>query len=897
MLSFVAIGACEIDSRELHVRESGLAPGGDGSGGGLLVQPSSVAYGPITLAFAASARFLVENTGTATLDAPLISLEGDGASAFILTQNDCTAALPRGAYCGVAVAFRPRDASVRDATLTITGSERTFEVPLSGSGLEAGGLLLQAAPGSSEALFGEVPLQGEQEATLQLSNPTETPSGLVELISNNVAFRLLPAQGSECASTGAQLAGGQSCNFRVRFAPALRGVTDATITARSPGLGSVSMGVSGRALAPARLLVDPARLEFGDVVVGGAAVLDLALSNVGDEPLPPVTGSVTGEAAGDFRVSENDCSEPLPTRETCSMKVSFSPRATGPHAAVLGLGAGVGSLGVDLTGAGLAAGNLLVTAAQGGSFGSVALGTVGEQALRVSNTSVEVSGPITLTVNSADFSIVPPGGSECLSGVTNLAGGAGCDARVRFAPTQRGQRNATLTVSSRVGGAALNLSGAGLAPAEIRTDGAVDFGGVSQGGTATRSLTISNAGDEPAPSLSTRISGLDGASFSVQSNGCVQGLGAQGSCALSLLFTPATAGSQLATLTLEGAPGDTRDVTLSGTGLAPALLGVQPSPLVFDSVAVGQTQRAVLTVTNTGAANTGRVSASMTAPTASFAITYGVCPPTLATGESCEIAIVFAPTAAGLSSGALRVTSTPAGTLEVPVSGTATAGPGNLASNLVIVGAESTYFGSIGLGESAIRAFTLRNTGDLSAGTLVDLTLGSNSSFSLVPRAATECEPGVTLLDGRASCDLRVLFQPATTGTLGATLAVSSTIGGTTNAFLTGTGTGTSPAALTGSASALTFVTPSPVDALASDETLDWTVRNTGGTATEPLVLTHSNMEEFPVLNRCLVALEGGAECRLTFQLAPIATGLRTAVVTVSAGALSTSVTVSGTGY
>jgi hypothetical protein len=32
--------------------------------------------------------------------------------------------------CVVAVAFRPRDPSARDAMLTITGSDRRFDIPL-----------------------------------------------------------------------------------------------------------------------------------------------------------------------------------------------------------------------------------------------------------------------------------------------------------------------------------------------------------------------------------------------------------------------------------------------------------------------------------------------------------------------------------------------------------------------------------------------------------------------------------------------------------------------------------------------------------------------------------------------------------------------------------------------
>lgn len=64
MLYAFSVAACQYDSRDPAVVEEGLLPGeGEGEGaaaaGGLSLQPSSVAFGPITVGFAASARLLV----------------------------------------------------------------------------------------------------------------------------------------------------------------------------------------------------------------------------------------------------------------------------------------------------------------------------------------------------------------------------------------------------------------------------------------------------------------------------------------------------------------------------------------------------------------------------------------------------------------------------------------------------------------------------------------------------------------------------------------------------------------------------------------------------------------------------------------------------------------------
>jgi hypothetical protein len=171
--------------------------------------------------------------------------------------------------------------------------------------------------------------------------------------------------------------------------------------------------IASRALAPPRLLVDRPRVEFGEVVVGGTGVLDLAIGNGGDEPLPALVSSVAGGVQSDFQVSANGCSVPLSAVESCSISISFSPGATGPQGATLNLDAGsAGSLGVELSGTGLAAGNLLVVAADGrNDCGSVALGNETERPFRISNTSNEgwapSLSPSTATISASSLRRAP----------------------------------------------------------------------------------------------------------------------------------------------------------------------------------------------------------------------------------------------------------------------------------------------------------------------------------------------------------------------------------------------------------------------------------------------------------------------------------------------------------
>jgi hypothetical protein len=352
------------------------------------------------------------------------------------------------------------------------------------------------------------------------------------------------------------------------------------------------------------------------------------------------------------------------------------------------------------------------------------------------------------------------------------------------------------------------------------------------------------------------------------------------------VFAPTATGTLTGTLNLRTQSGSARDVLLSGTGIEPALLEVQPSSIDFDGVDVGVTRHVPLTVTNRGTTPTGRVGATIATVEPGFSVTRGTCTTELGSGESCALDVMFIPAVPGPHTGAVRVASTPGGTLEVPVRGT-----GNAPATLSVVARESADFGEIAVGSSAVLPFSLGNTGTGSAGTLLGITLGG--SFSVLPSAGAECQPGVTQLDSGASCDFRVMFQPDAAESFAISLRVSTSLGGGAQLVLTGAGASGAPS-LVGSASTLQFPMPDPAQSYGS---VTWTVRNAGTGPTQTLVFTNSNTEEFPAINNtCFGSLAAGGECSVRFGFDPNAAGQRTGVMTLTAGTLGTSVTLIGIG-
>jgi Abnormal spindle-like microcephaly-assoc'd, ASPM-SPD-2-Hydin len=142
-----------------------------------------------------------------------------------------------------------------------------------------------------------------------------------------------------------------------------------------------------------------------------------------------------------------------------------------------------------------------------------------------------------------------------------------------------------------------------------------------------------------------------------------------------------------------------------------------------------------------------------------FAITSNNCTtaPTIAGGASCQITVVFTPTALGARSGTLTVTAQ-GNTLSASLTGTGTPGYSLSGSTL--------SFGNLDVGASATQALTLTN---IASGPLPVPVFVTTGQYSV---STTAC--GSTIAAG-ATCPVNVTFSPTVTGPLSGTLGVNST--------------------------------------------------------------------------------------------------------------------------
>ncbi len=128
----------------------------------------------------------------------------------------------------------------------------------------------------------------------------------------------------------------------------------------------------------------------------------------------------------------------------------------------------------------------------------------------------------------------------------------------------------------------------------------------------------------------------------------------------------------------------------------------------------------------------------------------------VAAGTSCQIKVVFSPTALGARTGTLTVAST-GNTITAPLTGTGIPG--------FSMSATSLSFGSQDVGFPATQTFTLTNNAPQS---LAVPTFGTTGDYAVSTKACG------TTMAALATCLVSVTFQPAATGSRPGTVGVNS---------------------------------------------------------------------------------------------------------------------------
>ncbi len=357
--------------------------------------------------------------------------------------------------------------------------------------------------------------------------------------------------------------------------------------------------------------------------------------------------------------------------------------------------------------------------------------------------------------------------------------------------------------------------------------------------SAPQYVTLSNTGDA-ALTISSIASTSNNYS---QSNNCPVSpntLAANGSCVITVRFTPSAAGTRTGSITItDNAAGSPQAISLTGNGVT-SIVTLSSTDTVFATVQPLGTTSASKTVKLSNTSSTVALNISAIAINGDFALvsTAGQCPAsgTVLAKTSCNLAFTFSPTAAGTRYGTITITDSDASSpTVVGLAGTGTA---------VKLSATTVNFGSVAVSQSSkLKIITMSNVGSTSLG-ITGITIGGTNpgDYSQVNTCGSSLSAG-------ANCTIKVTFKPTATGTRTATISIADSDPTSPQTIaLTGIGTSTgTPLSVT------TTSLPAGVVGTSYSQTL----QATGGTTPYSWAITTGSLPAGLTLNAATGAITG----------------------------------------
>lgn len=571
-------------------------------------------------------------------------------------------------------------------------------------------------------------------------------------------------------------------------------VTSAAV--QNPGAGFLAK--IGPANAGATVLV-PSSLAFGSQAVHStssqAAVIELR--NMGSQKITLQRPFVF--SSSEFTESDN-CGTTLTGGGLCTLNVRFTPAASGTRSGTLSIASTASNSPSRISLSGVAFdGPNLVLSRLSAVFGDQVVKTTSVgQILTISNTGDQPQAILGIGTSLPDYTTI----STCKAA---LNPGTSCQVTIRFSPTQIGLRSDYITVQIPGGYyyPTVTLSGTGvLAAAGTGTvqfsESAVNFGSIAVGLTAgTQTISLMNTGTTPVTingiAVSTKTSGAGAADFSMEPLPSPYSQGACGyqysattptfpyqlspqtGCSITVSFTPSLASQETGTIAVsDSATGSPQSLSLSGIGQHSVLpLIIDPSNMAFPSQPIGDESGAQsFTIANMGE-DVAIIERAYT--TGDFAVvdTGSTCEGAkLDPLESCQLNVIFNPTAVGARTGTLNLVDSLSSTVQqFNLTGTGIQATGALVLSQSTLAFPAQARGTTSLGQ----AIYLSNPGNSPVQINALSTSGDFAISSALQYNNTICGSD---LAPASTCEIQVAFSPTqASGTESGTLIVHSSVG------------------------------------------------------------------------------------------------------------------------
>jgi hypothetical protein len=519
----------------------------------LSASSSSLSFGNMLLGSSGSQTVTLTNIGTGSVSISQAAVSGAG---FSVSAFSGSATLAAGQSLGLTIVFAPAAVGSLTGSLSVVSnaSNSPATIALSGAGMQP-----QISVSPASVAFPSLIVGQSNSQTLALRNSGTANLTVSQATISGAGFSL------SGLSLPLTLAPGASSSFSVAFTPTAAGAVSGSLSLTSNAPTSpLAVALSGTGVAQSlQLAASPTSLSFGNLAVGSTASQSITLSNTGNGSVSVSQISVSG--AG-FSTSGLTLPLTLAAGQMAQFSVTFAPTTSGSLSATATVTSNATNSpdSISLTGTGVQPAISVVPASV--AFGNLTVGVTNTQTLTIKNT-----GTANLIVSQANLS----GSGFSFTGVTlplTLAPNASTTATLSFTPISAGAVSGGLSLvnNSPTSPLATPITGTGVAQTLqlSASPASLSFGSVTDGATASQSVTLSNTGNA---NVSLSQISVSGSAFSASGLAFPLTLSPGQTAQFSVTFAPTTSGALSGTATVtSNATNSPTSVTLSGTGVASA---------------------------------------------------------------------------------------------------------------------------------------------------------------------------------------------------------------------------------------------------------------------------------------------------------------------------------------
>jgi hypothetical protein len=286
---------------------------------------TSVAFGDEPIGFSTTPRVVtLTNTGKSA-----ITISSMVPKYGFSETNTCGKSVAAGAQCSISISFSPTHVETYTGNLTITDSDGTSPqiITLTGTGTGSPKVEMSVHSISFGGVVYETP---SSDHTVTFTNTGSAP-----LTISTVKFTGSNASDFTSSNCSKPIPVNGTCTLKVVLTPTIVGAATAALDLEDNASDSPqTLNLNGNGLTAIK--VSPNSMNFGTVSVGDTgSTKTVTIANLSTASLRVSKLELAGANPSDFALSQNTCGTSLQGSKSCSISITFAPKATGSLAAKL----------------------------------------------------------------------------------------------------------------------------------------------------------------------------------------------------------------------------------------------------------------------------------------------------------------------------------------------------------------------------------------------------------------------------------------------------------------------------------------------------------------------------------------------------------------------------------